>query len=1055
MKPINHLRAAIIVCLIIGVCISSSHSANDWENPRMIGKNKELGHATLIPFNDAASALQGDRALSPNRLLLNGTWKFNWVRKPADAPNDFYQNNHDVSAWDDIDVPSNWQLQGYGIPIYMNIIHPFAPLDPPRIPHHYNPVGSYRRNFQFPSSWDGRQTFIHFDGVKSAFYLWINGKEVGYSQGSMTPAEFDITKYLQSGENNVSVKVYRWSDASYIEDQDFWRLSGIYRDVYLFSTPQLHIRDFTCQTDLDSQYRDAELSVKVNIHNYASSNQGKHQVEVALYDADQQPCFKQPLTKDFDSDKMIETVLDFKRGIKNPKKWSAEHPNLYTLVITLKKDNGSVIEAVSHKIGFREVELTNQQMLVNGVPIYLKGVNRHEHDPNRGRAVNEDTMVKDILLMKLHNINAVRTCHYPNTPRWYELCDQYGIYLIDEANLESHHFWGKFSNDSDWKEAFVDRAASMVQRDKNHPSIIIWSLGNESGFGPNHIAMSDWIHANDPTRLVFYNPAESHPCVDLISPMYDRVEQIVKKAQTENRPIFLCEYEHAMGNSNGNLREYWDAIESHDLLIGGFIWDWVDQGLRQQTEDGEEYFAYGGDFGDYPNDGNFLINGLISADRKPHPALNEYKKVLQPVKVTALNLLQGKVEITNKYHFTNLKSLAISWTLSEDGVTIQEGQIESLNLAPGQSGEVSVPFNTPALKAGAEYFLTLSFTQKSKTSWSDKGHQVACEQFKIPYKVPQAPLLDIASMPGIGLYQTDGCAVIDGSDFYIYFSKTEGKIKTLRYNDKELLKSGPVLNFWRAPTDNDHGGEDKSNERVWRIAGLDRMEQKTNKVTVKQLNDKQISIKVDAFIVAPGNANGFNALISYTICGSGDILIEADIDPVGDMPILPKIGLQMTVAGDYDRFTWLGRGPHENYPDRKESALVGLYNSNVQDQYFPYVMPQENGAKSDVRWAALTNQKGEGLLTQAMPLLTVSALHYNTKDLELAKHTYDLKQRDDITLNLDFEMLGLGGDDSWTPMTVHPKYRVHPKKAQYSVRIRPCTLDASSPKLVNKNVFKQ
>ncbi|MBN2326084.1 MAG: DUF4981 domain-containing protein [Candidatus Omnitrophica bacterium] len=1035
----------LILSLLIAGASAGFADVNDWENPRMIGKNKEPGHATLMPFNDAQSALQGDRSASPNFLLLNGSWKFHWVRKPADAPQDFFREDYDVSEWDDISVPGVWQLQGYGIPIYMNITHPFVPADPPNIPHHYNPVGSYRRSFMLPETWKDRQVFLHFDGVKSAFYLWINGQEAGYSQGSMTPAEFDVTDYLRPGENHVSVKVYRWSDGSYIEDQDFWRFSGIFRDVYLFSTPKAHIRDFFCTTDLDDEYRNAELNVRMNIRNDSGEDLKGLKAEVSLHGDGFQSGPDEPIFLNFDSPGGDEIVLVASREIDNPRKWSAEHPNLYTIVIALKDENGRVLEAVSHKIGFREVEIKNQRFLVNGVPIYLKGVNRHEHDPDRGRAVTEELMIKDILLMKRHNINAVRTSHYPNQPRWYELCDQYGLYLIDETNLESHHFWGKFTQDPDWKEAFVDRARRMVERDKNHPSIIIWSLGNESGFGENHIAMADWIHAYDKTRPVFYNPAESHECVDLISPMYDRVHQIVRKAQTENRPIFLCEYAHAMGNSNGNLREYWDAIEAYDLLIGGFIWDWVDQGLRKYTDEGEEYFAYGGDFGDHPNDGNFLCNGLVSSDRVPHPGLIEYKKILQPVKVEAVDLARGILQVVNQYNFTNLNALAGSWSLSENGRIIQSGALDVIDLAPKESAKVAVPVLKPDLKPGAEYFLTVRFALKEDAAWADKGHEVAFEQFRMPYEAPELPDLDLASMPELGLYQTNQYAVIDGRDFYIFFSKDEGKIKTMRYLDRELIKAGPVLNVWRAPTDNDIGGGAQSNERVWRLAGLDRIEQQTRSVEIKQPNAKLAQIKVESFVSAPGSKNGFNTVMLYSVYGSGDIFIQTDLEPAGALPILPRIGLQMVVSGEYDRFSWLGRGPHENYPDRKESALAGLYSGTVDEQYVPYVQPSENGNKCDVRWASLTNDQGQGLLAEGMPLLNVSAHHYTTQDLDRAAHTCDLKRRDDITLNLDFEMLGVGGDDSWTPMTVHPPYRVHPKPAKYRLHIAPVTLDPAAP----------
>ncbi|MHC4740248.1 MAG: glycoside hydrolase family 2 TIM barrel-domain containing protein, partial [Planctomycetota bacterium] len=660
--------------------------ANDWENPEMIGRNKEPAHCTLIPYPDIQGALEGNRASSPFYKSINGNWKFNWVRRPAERPLDFYKLDFDVSNWKEIPVPANWQMHGYGIPIYTNVPYPFA-KNPPYIPHEYNPVGSYRTEFTVPAEWKNRQIFIHFEGVKSAFYLWINGRKVGYSQGSMTPAEFNITKYLRTGKNILAAEVYRWSDGSYIEDQDMWRLSGIYRDVYLFSTPSVHLRDFFIRCDLDEQYRDATLKVTARVHNYSGKPAGSHTVEVRLSEAKSR--LQQLMTGNIDSiSGSADGIIEMQAEVKNPRKWSSEKPNLYTVILALRNTGGEIIEVEQCKFGFREVELKDGRLFVNGVPILIKGVNRHEHDPDYGRAVPYFRMVQDIELMKQFNINTVRTSHYPDNPKWYQLCDEYGLFVIDEANIESHGMGydldKTLGNKPQWKTAHLDRTVSMVQRDKNHPSIIIWSLGNEAGSGCNFVSTADYIHKTDSTRPVHYE--QHNEVADIDSVMYPHLNSLIERGRSDNtKPFIMCEYAHAMGNSVGNLREYWDAIEKYKTLIGGCIWDWVDQGLRKRAEDGKEFWAYGGDYGDKPNDGNFCINGLVFPDRKIPPKMWEVKRVYQYITVEPEELTTGKIKVCNKYFYTNLNEFDVAWNLSEDGKVIQKGTIRPLDIAPGQS----------------------------------------------------------------------------------------------------------------------------------------------------------------------------------------------------------------------------------------------------------------------------------------------------------------------------------------------------------------------------------
>lgn len=624
----------------------NSPSLQEWQDPEIVGINKEPGHVTLVPFQDVSTALAGDRNASRFFKLLNGTWQFKFSPDPGSAPENFFSETYDSSGWDQIVIPSNWQMIGYGQPRYLAAGYPFDTSSLPRVPEEKNEVGSYRMEFNYPEEWQGQQIFINFDGVDSAFYLWVNGQFVGYSEDSRLPAEFNLTRFLRPGSNLLALRVYRYSTGSYMEDQDMWFLSGVFRDVYLVSTPSVHIRDFWAWTALAEDYRDATLKLEVHLKNYGHEQIHGCQIQADLYDrhGTALPGNLSATGVDLGSDQEI--ILAFEKAVTDPEKWSAESPNLYTLVIALKDRDGQVLEVERCQVGFRQVEIKNGKILVNGAAVYFKGVNRHEFDPDRGHAVMVDSMVEDILLMKRFNINAGRTCHYPDDPRWYDLCDQYGLYLIDEANIESHGVWDRLTKDPMWKTAFLDRGSRMVERDKNHPSVIIWSMGNESGYGPNHAALADWIHQKDPTRPVHYESARNEPYLDILSVMYPRLDQLIDLAtvEGEQRPLIMCEYAHSMGNSPGNLKEYWEIIEAYPRIRGGFVWDWVDQGIRRIAENGEVWYAYGGDFGDEPSSLSFCHNGMVFPDRKVHPCLWEYKKVLQPVRVEPVDLLVGKVK---------------------------------------------------------------------------------------------------------------------------------------------------------------------------------------------------------------------------------------------------------------------------------------------------------------------------------------------------------------------------------------------------------------------------
>jgi len=1047
----------------------SVQSVSDWENPKIVERNKEPPHVTLVPYADEQTALSADRTKSQWFLCLNGDWRFSLAPNPELASKEFFGIDFDDSCWDTMPVPSNWQMLGYDKPIYTNVVYPF-PADPPRVPHDDNPTGLYRKSFVVPDTWMKKQVFLVFEGVDSAFYVWVNGEMVGYSEDSRLPAEFNITQYLHSGENVLAVEVFRWSDGSYLEDQDMFRLSGIFRDVYLFCTPNIHVEDFFVKTDFDSELKNANLRVQIDIRNYSSESVKNCSLYVGLFDANGNPVFDKALTRNLGSVKAYDKVtVEVEHNVENPQKWSAEHPHLYTVLIALKDDKGAIAEVESCKVGFRKVEAKDGKILINGVPVLFKGVNRHEHDDIRGHYVPIDTMIADIKLMKQFNFNAVRTSHYPNDPVWYDLCDKYGLYVIDEANIEDHGLaWGAFmervrktpfhkdpANDPDWLTAFMERCVRMVERDKNHPCVIIWSLGNEAGYGPNHDAAAGWIHGYDPTRLVHYEgtihvPGKVSPVVDIISIMYPTLERLVQLAEdpNENRPIIMCEYAHSMGNSTGNLKEYWETIHKYRRLRGGFIWDWVDQGILKKTEEGVEYWGYGGDFGDVPNDRNFCINGLIWPNRKVHPGIWECKKIIQPVEVEPVDLNVGKVKVLNRYDFSDLSGLDILWELAVDGEVVENGQLPKLSTPAGGSETVTIPFTRPKLKPGAECWLTIRFRLYNSTLWAEKGHEVAWSQFSMPFDTPAGPLLRTENMPNLRLKESGKEAIMTGTDFSLILDKEKGQIVSLKHKGYELMKNGPILNVWRAPTDNDV----PRMAPKWRSFGLDRIEHQVKTIEVKKVSPQAIRITVAADARAPNFADGFNYKLNYTIYGSSDIVIEADVAPSEKLPPLPRIGLKFTIPEGYETFTWYGRGPHENYWDRKEGAQVGLYSGTVDDQYVPYIKPQENGNKTDVRWASLANEEGVGLLVVGMPLLEVSAHHFTTDDLAKANHTSEVKRREDITLNLDYKQSGLGGG-SCGPDTLL-KYQIKPEPVHFSVRLRPLSKESSAMKLSKQMIEK-
>lgn len=1040
--------SAAILFLLTAAAISAE-SAPDWENPAVFRIHKEAARCTLMPFKTTAQARTKNAAASPYYQCLNGDWKFRWSKDPQSRPEDFYRPDYDVSGWDRIPVPSNWQMHGYGTPVYTNATYPFH-KDPPRVmgtpPKDFtnfearNPVGSYRTVFTVPAAWKGREIFIVFDGVDSAFYLWINGQPVGYSQDSRTPAEFRITPYLQDGETILAAEVYRYSDGSYLEDQDFWRLSGIFRNVYLYSTPKVHVRDFFVRTELDDQYRDAALKVTASVINYNQKAVSAPKLEMTLYGPDGKKTVK--LKSKGNSPKIEagqEIALELAADVPNPRKWSAETPHLYKLVMAAKKPGplGGILEAVSCNVGFRKAEIKDGVLLVNGKYVYLKGVNRHEHDPDTGHYVTRDSMIRDIQIMKQHNINAVRTCHYPDAPLWYDLCDQYGLYLIDEANIESHGMgYGRESlaKQPEWGPAHLDRTMNMVERDKNHPSVIIWSLGNEAGDGPNFEATSAWIKQRDPSRPVHYEQAGQRPHTDIVCPMYARIHHLEEYAQKEGlyRPLILCEYSHAMGNSCGNLADYWAAIEKHRALQGGFIWDWVDQGIRKtDPSTGKEFWAYGGDFGDKPNDDNFCCNGLVQPDRKPNPHLYEAKKVYQYVSVHAADLEQGVFEVENKYAFTNLKDLLeAEWELSEDGVVIHQAPLGRLDLEPGQTMKITLPCAGRTFDAQREYHVTLSFRLAEDQPWASKGHLAAWDQFLIrPREIPaQGPKADSAN-PALKISETYEVARVIGQGFSAFFSKSLGALVSYKIGDREMIYEPLVPNFWRAPTDNDDGNKMVRRLGLWKEAAR---EPKIDSFEVRKISDREAEIIVNMTL----KAGQSKLAIVYHVYGGGQILVESRFTAGADLPDLPRLGMQMKMPRTYDTMQWYGRGPHESYWDRLAGAAVGLYSEKVTEPAHLYIKPQEYGNKTDVRWMTLTDAEGRGIKVTGLPLLYVSAWPWTMEDLWKAKHPSDLPTNNFITVNIDYKQMGVAGDDSWGARP-HPQYTLPAQEYEYRFLIEP------------------
>ena len=1050
------MRTTLTLLLILfyqGIFAQETAVANDWENPQVIGINKEKPRASYFAYRNLNNALKNSKENSEYYINLNGTWKFNWVRKPADRPVDFYKTNYDISNWKDIKVPGHWELQGYGVPIYTDVSYPF-PNNEPNIPHNYNPVGSYKRNFSIPKNWNGEEIYIHFGGVRSAMYLWVNGKKVGYSQGSKTPAEFNITNYMNVGINQLAVEIYRFSDGSYLEDQDYWKVSGFERDVYLYARPKTHIRDFFAHAGLDKTYTDGQFKLEVELNKTDATIETKT-VNIQVLDGKTIIIDKTLRVKL----KQGDNKMSFAGEIPNVRKWSAETPELYDLQISLKTSNKKDIEVIRRKIGFRTSEIKNGLLQINGVPIVIRGVNRHEHDAKNCRVISEELMIKDIELMKQFNINAVRNSHYPNRERWYELCDQFGLYMIDEANIEAHGCgpYNKektLANKPNWKKAFLDRTQSMFQRSKNHASIIIWSLGNETGRGQNFHATYDWLKKNDSSRPVQSEDAGLESNTDIFCPMYDHIWEMMKYAEKlQTRPLIQCEYAHAMGNSLGNLKDYWDLIYKHRQLQGGFIWDWVDQTFKKTTKKGDTIFAYGGDMGIYKiqNDSNFCANGLISSDRKIHPHIWEVKNVYQPIAFKGVDHTSNQFKISNRHDFMDLTSFDFSWTLKEDAKVIASGKLKGIQTKAHKSERVTIPYPTINPQAGKEYFLEIQAHTNRKQGLVPQGHLVAWEQFQLPVSKTISAKA-VKDLNKLKLKNSKKELSLTAKGIQIRFSKKTGSLSSYQINGKELMVQDLKPFFWRAVTDNDLGNGMPAKCQDWKEAGTNA---KVLSFESKQLSDQVVEIKV-SFDLATVSSK---YQTRYLVYGNGDIKIQNTYHPEAkNIPMLPRLGMQMQLPKSFNQMEWFGRGPQENMSDRKTGYPVGHYKSSVAKQYHPYVRPQETGNKTDLRWMALTNKEAVGLMVISESELSGSALPFDYKELYHSgkgnpqKHGAEIKTGEVISWQIDYKQMGVGGDTSWGA-PVHSEYSIPAQDYSYEFILRPINGEKDLNEL-SKNRFE-
>lgn len=1050
---------ALMLFLAVWACNAIAGQKPEWNDISVIRQNTEAPRANFHAYPNRVAALKADISTDDFHISLNGLWKFMFSETPSARPTEFFTNGYNTSAWADIQVPSNWERHGYGYPIYVNVPYPFD-IDEPNVPQKENPVGSYKRDFEVPANWAGREIFIRFGGVSSAFYVWVNGQLVGYSEGSKTASEFNISGVAEPGKNSIAVEVYRWSTGSYLEDQDFWSLSGIQRDVHLYSRPKQRVRDYFVHTELTNRFRSGNFAIDIELANSGSTAKTSS-VSVQVLDGET-ALLKKTTNLVLEPGTTTHNVAGV---INKVRPWSAEIPNQYTLLVELNDEQGDTLEAISQKIGFRTVEISNGRFMVNGKLVKLKGVNLHEHHHVTGHVVDEETMLEDIRLMKAANLNAVRNSHYPQPERWYELTSEYGLYMVDEANIESHGYGydhdKTLGNKPHWKEHHLDRTQRMLERSKNYPSVVIWSLGNEAGDGVNLGATYKWIKSRDLSRPVQYETegdieevGERHS--DFHSSMYWRYWDLEQYAQTHNdRPFVLIEYAHSMGNSTGNLAEYWDVINKHDVLAGGFIWDWVDQGLVEYDDNGTAYWTYGGDYGpvDVPSSGNFNFNGVVFPDRSVQPAYWEVKYAYQEVEFTAGHLPGGEITISNHYDFMSLDGFDLRWQLTGDGQLLADGVRDNLGIAAGSSATIRLWKKLPEQLPGQEYHLTLHLISTSARGILPAGHEYASAQFEIPN------LTGIAK-PGkpprgtIDIRQDDQMLIVSGKGFAYGFSTETALLSSIKIGDEELMLRPMEPNFWRAPTDNDFGNYMPNWGAVWRDASSNRRLFTIS--STKEDKGKAMIFASYVFDDADGQEVARWSSV-YTINAAGELHVANHFERQPDLPVVPRIGMNLELVRPLDHVEWFGRGPFENYSDRKMAAHVGIYRNRVADHYVAYMRPQENGYKTDVRWLSLTDENRSGITIEADGLVGFSVHHNRLEDFvppvkiaitsedgpgardneeRVNVHVNDVVPRDLVSVNIDLGQMGVGGDDSWGKNTLLA-YSLTEKSYSYGFTIKP------------------
>lgn len=1043
--------------LLLG-CLSVSAEKAPWQDPLVNAINREPMGAHFIPYiNEAAAQAQYELPIThrfavnttaERRTSLNGTWKFLYSKNNDLCPANFHEEGYNTRRWKNIQVPGSWELQGFDVPIYTDVPYTF-PANPPHVPQDYNPVGAYVREFTLPANWDGMDIFLNFEGVESAFYCWVNGELAGYSEDSRLPAHFNVTKLLKKGKNKVAVKVFRYSDGSYLEAQDYWKYSGIERDVYLYARPNYRVKDFKLVADLVNRYQDGSFNLDVKLH---QPKQGEV-VEVKVLRSGKTV---------FENKKRItapsDTLISLKQLFSQVDAWSAETPHLYQLLVNTYDKNGESLESFIHPFGFRSVELKNGMQLINGMPVLFKGVNRHEHDQHAGRTLTIESMVKDIELMKLFNINSVRTCHYPNYPEWYAMCDEYGLYLVDEANIESHgmshHKDKTLANYPEWEQAFMERMSRMVLRDRNFTSIVTWSLGNESGYGKHFETIYDWTKAFDPTRAVQYEGGGYEGKSDIFCPMYARIWSLRRHVnQRDARPMILCEYAHAMGNSVGNLQDYWDLIYKYDQLQGGFIWDWVDQTFAIKDSNDQPIWAYGGDMGfvGVPNDSNFCANGLVAANRSLHPHIWEVKKVYQYIHFEPATFTHNQIKVTNWHDFIDLRNYKLRWTIETDGKAIQQGEMEFPTIAARTSSLITLPMKELP-RNGKEYFLKLEAFTKSTAALVPANHLVAMEQWQLPNPNGVSTPMEVIQGELKTTRSTESIRV-EGNNFAVAFSTTSGEMTQLIYHQKNLIKEGLQPNFWRALTDNDIPNKHLSRCGTWKEAG------KSAALQAIEVAESEAGKLATVTATYRMEAQESDLQLTYAIRPNGVVEVTMHFTPGSKaLPEMPRLGMRMILPKEYEVMTWLGRGPHENYSDRKQSAPIGRYSGTVWEQYHPYVRAQESGNKCDVRWVALQNQAGEGVLVTGSELLNVSAWNFLLEDIDYVpfnterRHGGSILPRDLVWLNIDHLQMGVGGDNSWGAQ-IHPEYTITPQAWSYSFTLQSLQKSDDAAELATKRWF--